>query len=241
MIAGPPRAASRLRAVSAAQFCASGAGGAPGAFCAARAEPLGSINTISASQRATAQFRTSGSDLMVFIPLYGNLGAPAGVTGGPLVSVFWTASINHILPSFVRTNIGKEVLISLPSFSVLLVATRTSATSGRRNRTATDVMSRRQFRHHHGRGDRPADRRCPLGRKDGPATVHEYLEEGREYVVCDRAPRQRGFSPMSPCAQLNYNVSNKSGNLLRQRWATSTFWLASLVNNRRGSPCRSSR
>ena len=39
---------------------------------------------------------------------------------------------------------------------------------------------------------------APPGRKDGPATVHEYLEEGREYVVCDRAPRQRGFGPMSP-------------------------------------------
>jgi hypothetical protein len=42
---------------------------------------------------------------------------------------------------FVNTNIGNEVLISLPPFSVLLVATRATATSGQRNRIATDVTS----------------------------------------------------------------------------------------------------
>jgi hypothetical protein len=38
---------------------------------------------------------------MVFTWIYGDLGAPAGVTERPLVSVFWTASINHVLP-FLR-------------------------------------------------------------------------------------------------------------------------------------------
>jgi len=37
-------------------------------------------------------------------------------------------------------------------------------------------------------------------------------------LVCDRAPRQRGFGPVSPEPSLTTNVSNKSGSLLCQRW-----------------------
>ena len=60
--------------------------------------------------------------------------------GGPLVNVFWAAPISHDWPCFVNTNIGNEVLISLPPFSVLLVATQATETSGQRNRIAADVV-----------------------------------------------------------------------------------------------------
>src|SRR5580704_15497732 len=76
------------------------------------------------------------------VPPKNYFGAPTGGIGGPLVNVFWAAAISHDWLCFVNTNIGNEVLISLPLFSALLVATRATATSGQRNRIATDVTSK---------------------------------------------------------------------------------------------------
>ena len=45
---------------------------------------------------------------------------PTGVTVGPLVRVFWTATISDVLPCFVSTNIGNDVLISFLSRSAAL-------------------------------------------------------------------------------------------------------------------------
>ena len=51
--------------------------------------------------------------------------------------------MSHDWLCFVSTNIGNEVLIALPPFSVLLVATRATATSEDRvNRIATEVTSK---------------------------------------------------------------------------------------------------
>src|SRR6266852_2338875 len=67
MIAGPPGAASRLSAVSAAHFCASALGNALGAFCAAKAEPLRPANAMRPIQRTLDKLQTRlGSDNRTF-------------------------------------------------------------------------------------------------------------------------------------------------------------------------------